>query len=158
MLEQIVNLVKGKVGDIVSQHADIPEDKKEETVKATTTSLVEGLQQYLTADNMSALTSLLGGAKTGGSTGQTGGMLSGIQNKIASTLTSTVGLNASLAQTIASKVVPAVMSLFSKKVDDDNEPGFNVGSLLKGLTGGSSGSSTGGGGLMDMVGSLFGKK
>lgn len=154
MLEKIMDLVKGQVMDTVNGMSGIPEEKKTQTVETTATSLLSGLKQYATADNLSSLASLFGGGKSmGGSSAMTGGL----EKTVVSALTSKVGLNASVAQTIASTVIPAVMSLFKKKVNDDNEPGFNLETLLGTLTGKGSTSSSGGG-IMDMIGGMLGKK
>lgn len=150
MLEKIIELVKSKAGEIISNEAGIPAEKKDAAVQATTASLVDGLKQAVSSDNMSAFTSLVGSDRYGNSDDGASGMLQGIQDRVVKALTSKVGLNASTAEKISSAVIPAVMSLFSEKVNDESEPGFNLDSLTEGLTGKS--------GLMDMVGGLFGKK
>lgn len=149
-----MNLVKNQVMESVGGIAGIPEDKKNAAVETTAHSLVDGLKQYATADNLSGLTSLLG---IGGASSGSSGMANSLTKSIVSALTSKVGLNPAMSQTIASTVIPAVMSLFRKKVEDDNEPGFNLGSLVGSLAGKSGGSSSVGG-LMDLVGSFLGKK
>ena len=51
------------------------------------------------------------------------------------------------------------MSVLKKKVDDKNEPGFNLESILGGLTGGGGKAKSGGlGGLLGGLGGLLGKK
>lgn len=150
MLEKIMDLVKGQAMDTVGGMDGIPEDKKSAAVETTAHSLVDGLKKYATPDNLSAITSLLGMGRSGGGTG---GMVQGLESGVVSALTSKVGLSPSIAQTIASTVIPAVMSLLKNKVDDDNEPGFNLESLVGSLAGKSSG-----GGVMGMLGNIFGKK
>lgn len=160
MIDKIIDLVKGQVTNVVANDADIPEEKKQDTVHAATNSLMDGLKQYLTPDNIPALMSLLGKGATGTQGVQTGGMLSGIETKVVAALTSKVGLKPALAQKIASTVIPAVMSVFSKKVNDEKDSGFNLSSLIGSLTGnkGAEGTSGHTGGLMDMIGGFFGKK
>ena len=159
MLEKIMDLVKGQVMNTVDGNSEIPEDKKTETIETTTHSLIDGLKKYATPENLSSLTSMLGiGGQHQAAPLQTNGMASGLEANVVSALTSKVGLKPELAQTIASTVIPAVMSLFKKKVDDDNEPGFNIGSLVSTLTGGKSGNSASSGGVMDMLGGIFGNK
>lgn len=151
MLEKIMSMVKGEVSDIVSGVSGIPEGQKEATVETTASSLVDSLKKYVTGDNLSSLLSSFGKGGSGVSS-----HTASIERSVTSALTEKVGLQPDVARKIVSAVVPAVMSLFSKKVDDDNEPGFNLGSLLGGLTGKSAGS--GGAGLGDMLGNLLGKK
>lgn len=154
MLDQILDLVKGQVADTLGGMPGVPEEKKSQAVETTAHSLLDGLKQYATSDNLSSITSMLG---LGGSGSGMGAAPQGLESKIVSALTSKVGLSQPVAQKIASTVIPAVMSLFRKKVDDDNEPGFNLESLLGSLGGKNSGGSSGGG-LMGMLGGMFGKK
>lgn len=152
MLDMIMDLVKGQVMDTVGGVAGIPENKKAETVETTTNSLMEGLAKYATPENIAAFTSMLGaGSKAGG---QSANMASGLESGVVSSLTSKVGLSPQISKTIAAMAIPAVMALLGKKVNSKSEPGFNIGSLMGALTGGKSQT----GGVMDMVGSLLGKK
>lgn len=159
MLEKIMDLVKGQVTKTVDGMAEVPEDKKQETVETTAHSLVDNLKQYATPENIAALTSMLGISKSAtapaASATPAGDMAANLESGVVSALTSKVGLNGSVAQKIATTVIPAVMSLFKKKVDDDNEPEFNLGSLVGSLTGGKSGT---GSNLMGMLGNLMGNK
>ena len=155
MLEKIMDLVQGEVSDKVKGMSEVPEEKKKEVISTTTESLVDGFRKYATPDNVSKLTSMLG--MGGGSTSAAGmkGMGSGLESGVASALTSKVGLSPSLAQKIAGAVIPAAMSLFSKKIGDDNEPGFNLKSLIGGLSGKNSAKADNSGGIMDLVGNIL---
>lgn len=150
MLDNMMDLVKGQVAKMVGGMDEIPADKRSAAVEATAGSLMDGLKKHATPD---MLGSLLGMGKSNASAGATA--TSGLESGVISALTSKVGLNPTVAQKIASTVIPAVMTLFSKKVADKNEPGFNLQSMLGGLTG--DGKSSGGG-LMGMLGGMFGKK
>jgi len=161
MFEKIMDLVKGQVAHTVKGMDKMPAGKKTETVETTAHSLVDSLKQYATPEHLSSLTSLLGiggGHQAAQTDANPAHVAGGLESGVVSALTSKVGLSPSVAQKIAGSVIPAVMSLFKKKVDDDNEPGFNLGSLLGSLTGKGSGSGSSGGGLMDMIGGMFGKK
>jgi len=148
MFEKIMGLVKDQVMDTVDK-TGVPEDKKEATIETTANSLIEGLKKYATPQNLSQFTSMLGiGNKEGSATD----MSQSLESNVVSALTSKVGLNSAMAQKIAMMVIPAVMSLFKKKVDDDNEPGFNIGSLIGSL---SSGNGNGSGKVMDLLGNLL---
>lgn len=161
MFEQMLNLVKGQVAKTVGGMDGIPADKQAAVVSTTTSSLMDGLKNFATPDKLS---SLLGGAGRAGGEQAAGGLAS----NIVSDLTSKVGLKPAMAQGIAGSVVPAVMSLFSKNVNDPSKPGFNLQSMIGALAGGAGGilgggasaGSTGGvlGGLMGKLGGLFGGK
>lgn len=153
MFEQIMSLVKGQVMDKVDGISGIPEDKKDATVETTTHSLLDGLKKYATAGNISQLVSMFGG---GSSSAETNSLTSSLESNVVTALAQKVGLSPVVAQTIASKVIPAVMSLLKKKVGDDNEPGFNLETLVGSLAGKDKGSS--GGGVMDMLGGFLGKR
>ncbi len=124
MLDQIMNLVKGQVSDAIGGMKGIPEEKKEAAVQTTAHSLLDGLKQNATPSGLSSLLGLGGGG------GSAAGMSSGLEGGVVSALTSKVGLSPAIAQKIAATVIPLVMSLFKKKVDDPKEPGFNLESLL----------------------------
>jgi len=152
MLDNIIKLVKGPVMDAISGNNQIPEEKKDAAVETTTTTIVDKLKDQLIPDNLSEVVNMFGGggkSAIGGSV-----MTQTIQAAVASALTSKVGLNAGIANTIANTVVPTVMKLFSDKVNDKNEPGFNIESIIKAFSGNKDNNS--GGGLMGMLGGLLG--
>jgi hypothetical protein len=149
MFEQMLGLVKDEVAKKVGGISGIPAGKQSAVVETTASSLMSGLGKFASP---AALSSLLGG---GGGASAAGGLSSGV----VSALTSKVGLNPSVAQNVAGTVIPAVMSIFKKHVDDPAKPGFNLQSMIGGLTGGGSSGSGGGlGGILGKVGGLFGKK
>lgn len=139
MFDKIMGLVKDQVTNSIGSIPGIPADKKAQTIETTASSLMDGLKQHAVGGG---LQSLLGG----------GGAPSGLSSGVVSALTQKVGLSPAIAQSVVAAVIPAVMSLFKKKIADPKEPGFNLESLVGGLTGGS------GGGLMGAIGGLFGKK
>ncbi len=151
MFEQMLSLVKDEVAKKVGGIEGIPAGKQSAVVETTASSLMDGLKKFATPDK---LASLVGG-------GGGGSMTSGLSSGVVSSLTSKLGLSPAIAQTIASKVIPAVMSLLKKNVDDPAKPGFNLQSMM-GALGGSAGGSSGGGGILGKavgaVEGLFGKK
>lgn len=146
MFEQMLDLVKGEVAKKVGGIEGVPAGKQSAVVETTAGSLMDGLKKFATPDKLS---SLLGG---GG-----GNMAGGLSSGVVSSLISKLGLSPAVAETIAAKVIPAVMSLLKKQVDDPAKPSFNLQSMMGALTGGS-----GAGGAMGKVvgalGGLFGKK
>jgi len=154
MLENILELVKDQVLPAINK-ADIPEEKKQQAVDTTASTILDGLKDQLIPDNLSELMNLFGKG-SGSSSFGSNVMVQTIQSSVVSALTQKVGLNSGIANTIAGVVVPAVVNMLSSKVEDSNEPGFNLESLVKSLTGSDSGND-GKGGLAGMLGSLFGK-
>lgn len=155
MFEQMMNLVKGEVAKRVGGMDAIPAEKRSEVVSTATSSLMSGLKQYASPDNLSSLLGI-GGAKGGA------GMTSSLSSGVVSSLTSKTGLSSGVAQSIASSIVPAVMSLLKKNASGSGQSGFNLQSMASALTGGA-GSAAGGlggklQGMLGGLGSLFGKK
>ncbi|MCC8019918.1 MAG: hypothetical protein LIO85_09130 [Rikenellaceae bacterium] len=164
MLENIISLVKDQVMDKLPEDADIPADKKNEVAKTTTTSIIEGLKNQMTPENISSLKSMLGGtaAREGDTAAiRENGITQGVESNVVSSLTSKTGLNAATATKIAALVVPAVIAVFARRTKSGGGSGFDIGSLVSAFTGhGSSSSSStsgGGSGIMDMVGKFFNK-
>lgn len=147
MLEGIIDLVKDQVLPAITNNAEVPAEKKEAAVEATTSTIIDGLKEHFTPDNLSAITNLFtGGGSTGGSD-----IVSGLQSSVVNALSEKVGLNKDTANSIASAVIPAITSLFSKKVNDPNNKEFSIESLMKAFSGK-------GGGIFGALGGLFGNK
>lgn len=153
MLENILSLVKDQVMPAINK-ADIPQEKQQQAVDTTASTILDGLKDQLVPSNLSEVMNLFGkGSSSSSSSFGNNVMVQTIQSSVVSALTQKVGLSSGIANTIASVAVPAVMSLLSKKVQDSNEPGFNIESLVKSL-GGSDNKDKGG--LAGMLGGLFG--
>ncbi|MBB4036914.1 hypothetical protein GGR21_002828 [Dysgonomonas hofstadii] len=149
MLDQILNLVKDQAANVITNNSQVPEDKKDAAVETTTHAIADGLKSQLTSGNISNVMALFGG-ESGGSNALSGSL----QNSVVSALAEKVGLSQGVATTIASTVVPALISLVSKKHNDSNDS-FDLGSILSSFTGGGDDGKKSGG-LMDMIGGLFG--
>ena len=80
MLEGILDLVKEQVVPAIANNENIPADKRSAVVETTTTTVVEGLKEYFTPDNISSITSLFSG-EAGGSN-----IVSGLQNSVVNAL------------------------------------------------------------------------
>lgn len=157
MIENILNLVRNEVIPAVDK-ADIPQEKKQQVVDTTTSTILGGLKDQLIPGNVSEVMSLFGKGSSASSASSFGSniMTKTIQSSVASALTQKVGLSSGIAASVAAAVVPAVMSLLNNKVQDDKEPGFNIESLMKSL-GGSKAGDNDTGGLAGMLGGLFNK-
>lgn len=146
MLNGIVDLIKDQALGAINS-AGVPDDKKDAAVETTTSTIIDGLKDNLSLDNLSSITGLLGGNSASLASNP---MVSSIQNSVVSALSSKVGLSQGVANTIATTVVPALLGLLSKK-SADSKDSFNFESLIESFTGGQ------GGGLLGTLGKLFGK-
>jgi hypothetical protein len=178
MFEKMLDMVKNEVTNVVGGLGGIPKSSQGMVVDTAANSLMSNLKQYA---NPSTLGSLLGigGAKGGAS------LTSGLSAGLVGDLTSKAGLAPGVAQGVAGKIIPAVMSLFKKQVNDPAQPGFNLQSMIGAIAGGGaiggmggrssgtpagsagsgggifgSGGGLGGGlgGILGGLGNLFGKK
>jgi hypothetical protein len=150
MFDQMMDLVKDQVTKSIGGISGIPAGKQSAVVETTANSLLSGLKQNASLDSLGAL---LGGGGASSST------VSKLSSGVVKALTSKLKLSPAVAQTVASTVIPAVMSLLNKRVNDKGEPGFNLESILGSLKGGGASKSSGGlGGLLGGLGGLFGKK
>jgi len=154
MLDNILNLIKSTVSNEVAQNSNIPEEKKIQTVEATTQAVGEGLKQNLNLGNMGNLVNLFKGSS---SVSQSNPIVNNITSSVVSQLVQKVGLSQGIANTIASAIVPTVMKVISGKVNDPNEKGFSVESLIETFSGKKNDSSSNGveEGIMGTIGKLF---
>lgn len=137
MLDGILDLVKEQALGAV-KNAGVPAEKRDAAVETTATSIVDGLKDNISLDNISSLASLFGGSSsTSSAAAASNPIVSSIQNTVVSALSEKVGLNKTMATTIAATVVPALISLLSKKSNDPNDS-FDFGSLIQSFTGGDS--------------------
>jgi len=146
MLNEVINLVKQEALGAITNNANIPADKRDAAVETTTSAIVDSFKDHFTPDNLSNIAGLLGGSSSSSSS-----ISNNLQNSVVSALSEKVGISKDVANSIATAVIPAVIGLFTKKVNDSNEPGFNIESLVKAFTG------SNGGGILGTLGKLFGK-
>lgn len=151
MLDNILNLVKDTVANSISGNSSIPEDKKDATVETATHALTHGLKENFTLSNLSSLTSLF----SGGGSLSNNSITNNIVGSVTSELIQKVGLSQSVANMVSTTIVPLVMKVISGKVNDPNEKGINVESLIETFSGNSG--SGGGHGLLSSLAKLFGR-
>ncbi|MBK5720682.1 DUF937 domain-containing protein [Dysgonomonas sp. Marseille-P4677] len=144
MLDGIIDIVKNQALEAISQNSDVPTNKKEAAIETTTSSIVDGIKSQLTTSNLPNLMNLFGGGS------DSKAITDSIQGSVVSALSEKVGLNKDTANSIASVVIPAVISLISKKNNDSNDS-FNLESLVESVAGKK------GGGLLGALSSLFKK-
>ncbi|MCD8081812.1 MAG: hypothetical protein LUF04_15880 [Bacteroides sp.] len=85
-------MVKNYAEGAVASHPDIPEEKKQEMVQATTEAVMDGLKQNFNASNLSDLTSLFNGGNQV-TAGASHPILSSIETTLVNTLVQRVGLS-----------------------------------------------------------------
>lgn len=128
MLDSILDLVKSEVSKVVNSSDEIPEGKKAAAKRELTHSLGTGMQENFTPSNLSSLTDLFSGGHGGGQ------IVDKLENTALSTLTDKVGLSGSSAKAIVAALIPAIIKVFSKKVNDPHS-GFNVESMIGAIHG-----------------------
>lgn len=150
MLDKILDLVKDQAMDAITNNSKVPAEKKDAAIETTTNAIADGLKDQLASGNISNIMALFGGDSKGSNA-----LSKSIQESVVSALAEKVGLSKSVAATIASTVVPALISLVTKK-NSDSKDSFDLGSILESFTGGGSGKKSSGGGLLDMLGGILG--
>ncbi|MFV0418416.1 MAG: DUF937 domain-containing protein [Dysgonomonas sp.] len=145
MLDSIIDLVKGEALSAITNNDNVPADKRDAAVEATTSGIVDGLKSQFSSGNLSNILDIFGG-----SGGNTASLTSSIENSVVSALSQKVGLSPSVASSIASVVIPAVVGLISKKHNDSNDS-FSLDSVVESFT------KNQGGGILGAIKGLFGK-
>lgn len=132
MVNKILSIIKDTVSEVVNNNSSVPEDKKKETVKTAVHAVGEGISENFTKDNMPALSNLL---KNSGSALTSNPMVSNIINRVVSALQEKVGLSHGVAGGLAAGIVPTVVRAIAGKVNDPNEKGFDLDSLVSSFAG-----------------------
>ncbi|MCD7901713.1 MAG: hypothetical protein LUH22_18215 [Bacteroides sp.] len=125
----------------------MPEEKKAETVNTVTNAVTDGLKNNFTMDNILNIKNLFKKETPV----ENNPITNNIQGTVTSSLMEKIGLSPQVAALLSSTVVPLVLKSLSGKVNDPNEKGFNIESLIGMFSG--SGNS---GNLMGSLGKLFG--
>ena len=125
MLQQLIDLIKERAGDSIINNPAIPNEKNDEVVRETGSSIVHNIQGALKMfagrenPSESPLTKLA-----------MGGVIENLVNKF--------GLNPQQAGDVAGKVVPDVMDKMVQKTNDPNDNSFNIQDVFNEFTGGKS--------------------
>lgn len=159
MMDKIMSLVKDQVSKTITEKVNVPADKQQAAVETTTSSIIDGLKEHINPSNIGEIMSMFGSGGGASSSLASSAIGKGVESSVISGLTSKVGLNPSLASAIASMVVPAVISMLTKKAAGKDDNSFDIGSLLQSFSGGKKDAGTSSGGsMMDMLGGLLGNK
>ncbi|MFV0506263.1 MAG: DUF937 domain-containing protein [Bacteroidales bacterium] len=150
MLDGILDLVKDQAMKAIGGNTDVPEEKKEDAINTTTSTIVDGLKDQMSSGNLDSIMGLFGGSKSDVTNNP---LVSSLQNSVVSALGKKVGLNPSICSSIASAVVPTLIGMISNKEKDPNDS-FSIASLVGSFAGQQGGKK---GGLLGGLSNLFGK-
>lgn len=134
MLQQLINLIKERAGDSIINNPAIPNEKNDEVVRETGSSIVNTIQGALAGGGITSLLKMFGGRENPSESPLTklamGGVIENLVNKF--------GLNPQQAGDVAGKVVPDVMDKMVQKTNDPNDNSFNIQDVFNEFTGGKS--------------------
>lgn len=133
MLDQLMNLVKQHAGDAIISNPAIPNERNNEAIQETTSSIAGGLQNMLKSGNISDLMSMFSGRHDAGNSPVTnqisGGVIENLMNKF--------NIDKGAASNIAGNLVPDVMKKLVNKTNDPNDSSFDIQGIFNNLSGGS---------------------
>lgn len=144
MFDNLLKLVKEHAGDAIINNPAIPNEKNNDAIHTTTSSIVETLKAQASSGNLSSLTNLLKGKSTDAPIGNV------IENNVVSNLMKKFGIDSTQANQIASTLVPKVMASFVKKTNDPNDKSFELSDVMNSLGVNASG-------ILDKIGGFFKK-
>ena len=147
MFENLLNLVKENAGDGIIDNPVIPNEKNEDAIQTTTTSIFESLKAQFSSGNLSSIMDMFKGGGTSATQSSVG---NAVQTNVVSDLMRKFGIDNSQATEIANKLVPKVMEKFVNKTNDPNDKSFDLPSIVNSL-----GVTTAGGGIGSMIKGLF---
>lgn len=154
MLERVLDMVKNYAEGAVASRPEIPEEKKQETVQATTDAVMDGLKQNFNSSHLSDLTSLFSGDHKA-TADSSHPILSNIETTLVHTLVQRVGLSQGVASSLATHIVPSLMNSFTDRIKGPEHTEFNLDSLIGAF---SEGNHTDGNGssILGTLGKMFG--
>lgn len=148
-MSEIINLIKNNVLGAISNNENVSADKKDEVIKETTGSIIDGLKNNLSPENMSEIKNLFSGDS---SAMHNNPITNNIQGNVISTLMQKVGLSDGISSSIASTVVPLVIKAISGKMNGDD---FNISSFLNMISGNDKESGAKDSGIIGKITNLF---
>ena len=169
MLENLLDLVKEHAGDAIINNPLTPNERNDEAIHETSSTITGFLQQALAGGQAQDIMHLFSNSNHAASSPITSGM----QNALVQNLMGKFNLGNSQASGIASSLIPLVLQQLVHRTNDPNNNSFDIqgifnqlsggktggldiGGLLNQFTGGGSQQQQGGGGIMDTIKGLFG--
>lgn len=133
MLDQLTNLVKQYAGDAIINNPAIPNERNDEVINETSSSIAGGLQNMLSSGGAQDILKMFSGNQSVSNSAVTnnvsGGVIENLMNKF--------GLDRSAASGIANKLVPNVMQNLVQKTNDPNDSSFDIQGIFNNLSDGS---------------------
>ena len=144
MINDIINLVKEHAGDFIESETAIQPNQKQEAIETTANSLVEGLKNEVKLGNVGGLMGLLNN-KEGIQGLLSNEVVINIMQHLSSALISKFNLDEGAASNISSKIIPQVIDVLTKRINDPNDNTFDVQKIMSSFGGmGSFGGMLGG--------------
>jgi hypothetical protein len=130
MFDNLLNLVKEHAGDAIINNPAIPNEKNNEAIHSTTSSIVDTLKAQVASGNLSSITDLLKGGNINSSS-----IGNALHSNVVSDLMKKFGVDNTQATTIASSILPKVMEQFVSKTNDPNDSSFDLNGIMNSLGG-----------------------
>lgn len=147
MLENLLKLVREHAGSAIINNPDIPNEKNDEAIQTTTTSIFDSLKSQLSSGNLSSIMDMF---KGGGSSATHSSVGNTVQTNVIFDLMKKFGIDNAQATGIANKLVPTVMEKFVNKTNDPNDKSFDLSNIVNSL-----GGTAAEGGIGSMIKGLF---
>ncbi len=128
MFDNLLNLVKQNAGDAIINNNAIPNEKNDEAIHSTTTSIVDTLKSQISSGNLNSIMELFKG-------GNTTNVTNTLNTNVSGDLMKKFNLDQTTATNIASSLLPKVMDSFVKKTNDPNDTSFDLSSIVSSLGG-----------------------
>lgn len=146
MIEKIKSIVREYSGDAIINNPAIPNDKNEQAIETTASSLLDHIKAEAFRGNSNSMLSML----QKNDDPVLNPSVNRISTGVAGDLVKKLGIDNNVANGVVNKIIPAIVSKLRAKANDPNDREFNIYNLLS--------SSGGGGNVMDSVKNIFGNK
>lgn len=112
MIDQLLNSVKGVVGQELMSKVNLDQSMVEKTMEVTKESFLGGLKKEALGGNVSGILNLFNGKDEASNTNP---IVNSVSNMFVSKAIEKLGVNADTAVTISNVIVPMVMQKFASK-------------------------------------------
>jgi hypothetical protein len=161
MLDQLIKLVEQNAGNAIVQNKAIPDQHNQAAIKTVAEQIFNGLKSQASAGNVQQIASMFQGGKAPANNPVVNQLIASAAGAVAKKF----GVSQQAAESMAKTLLPTVMNQLVQKTNDPKDNSFDLGGIMKSVTGNNSfdvgsllGKSGGSGGLGDMLGGMFGKK
>jgi Bacterial protein of unknown function (DUF937) len=160
MLDELIKLVEQNAGSAIVKNKAIPDQHNQDAIKTVAEQIFNGLKGQASQGNLQQVAGLFQG---GNKASASNPIVSQLISSAAGAVASKFGISNQAATSMASSLLPTVMNQLVKKTNDPKDSSFDLGGIMKSVTGNNSFDvssllSGKAGGLGGMLGGLFGKK